>query len=105
MCSKVTKAEGNDGVEVTMVNVIPPDHDHDVPVIEPNQHDDVPVVQKAVLETPVLSSSEPDDETEVENPIEHEDEIVPVSVYEVGESSTAAIPREDGDRSYMLLKM
>ncbi|GJR02618.1 hypothetical protein Tco_0525602 [Tanacetum coccineum] len=35
---------------------------------------------------------------EVENPIEHEDETVPVSVYEVGESSTAAIPREDGDR-------
>ncbi|GJT53558.1 hypothetical protein Tco_0988612 [Tanacetum coccineum] len=33
-----------------------------------------------------------------ENPIEHEDETVPVSVYEVGESSTAAIPREDGDR-------
>ncbi|GJU75692.1 putative reverse transcriptase domain-containing protein [Tanacetum coccineum] len=82
MCSKVTKAEGNDGVEVIMVNVIPPDHDHDVPVVEPNQHDDVLVVQKAVLETPVLSSSEPDDETEVENPIEHEDEIVPVSVYE-----------------------
>ncbi|GJY80339.1 hypothetical protein Tco_0493090, partial [Tanacetum coccineum] len=41
---------------------------------------------------------EPDDEIEVENPIEHEDEIVPVSVYEVGESSTTAIPREDGDR-------
>ncbi|GKD59272.1 hypothetical protein Tco_1296781, partial [Tanacetum coccineum] len=30
--------------------------------------------------------------------IEHEDETVPVSVYEVGESSTVAIPREDGDR-------
>ncbi|GKB40532.1 hypothetical protein Tco_0885474 [Tanacetum coccineum] len=43
------------------------------------------------------SKSEPNDEIEVENPIEHEDEIVPVSVYEVGESSTAAIPREDGD--------
>ncbi|GJZ85428.1 putative reverse transcriptase domain-containing protein [Tanacetum coccineum] len=41
---------------------------------------------------------EPDDETEVENPIEHEDETVPVSVYKVGESSTAVIPREDGDR-------
>ncbi|GJQ89145.1 hypothetical protein Tco_0000284 [Tanacetum coccineum] len=46
---------------------------------------------------PPASESEPDDEIEVENPIEHEDEIVPVSVYEVGESSTAAIPREDGD--------
>ncbi|GJR64667.1 putative reverse transcriptase domain-containing protein [Tanacetum coccineum] len=41
---------------------------------------------------------EPDDEIEVENPIEHEDETFPVSIYEVGESSTAAIPREDGDR-------
>ncbi|GJY14316.1 putative reverse transcriptase domain-containing protein [Tanacetum coccineum] len=46
---------------------------------------------------PPASESEPDDEIEVENPIEHEDETVPVSVYEVGESSTAAIPREDGD--------
>ncbi|GJY60694.1 hypothetical protein Tco_0461351 [Tanacetum coccineum] len=44
------------------------------------------------------SESEPDDEIEVENPIEHEDETVPVSVYKVGESSIAAIPREDGDR-------
>ncbi|GJZ46061.1 putative reverse transcriptase domain-containing protein [Tanacetum coccineum] len=43
------------------------------------------------------SESEPDDEIEVENSIEHEDETVPVSVYEVGKSSTAAIPREDGD--------
>ncbi|GJZ62616.1 hypothetical protein Tco_0618753 [Tanacetum coccineum] len=46
---------------------------------------------------PPVSESEPDDEIEVENPIEHEDETILVSVYEVGESSTAAIPREDGD--------
>ncbi|GKC11349.1 hypothetical protein Tco_1008131 [Tanacetum coccineum] len=46
---------------------------------------------------PPVSKSEPDDEIEVENPIEHEDETILVSVYEVGESSTAAIPREDGD--------
>ncbi|GJW00860.1 putative reverse transcriptase domain-containing protein [Tanacetum coccineum] len=130
-----------------MVNVIPPDHDHDVPVVEPNQYDDAPVVPEPVLEdedkdpkedkfkekedpqededdmeidieedenqpeltypykdvdplnpSPPASESEPDNEIEVENPIEHEDETVPVSVYEVGESSTAAIPREDGDR-------
>ncbi|GJY87669.1 hypothetical protein Tco_0502297 [Tanacetum coccineum] len=43
---------------------------------------------------PSASESEPDDEIEVENPIEHEDENVPVSVYEVGESSTAGNPRE-----------
>ncbi|GKB03191.1 putative reverse transcriptase domain-containing protein [Tanacetum coccineum] len=48
--------------------------------------------------SPPASESEPDNEIKVENPIEHEDETVPVSVYEVGESSTAAIPREDGDR-------
>ncbi|GKB57573.1 hypothetical protein Tco_0913759 [Tanacetum coccineum] len=47
---------------------------------------------------PPASESEPDDEIEVENPIEHEDVTAPVSVYEVGESSTTAIAREDGDR-------
>ncbi|GKA09499.1 hypothetical protein Tco_0688830 [Tanacetum coccineum] len=41
---------------------------------------------------PPASESEPDDVIEVENPIEPEDETVPASVYEVGESSTAAIP-------------
>ncbi|GJX52743.1 hypothetical protein Tco_0281112, partial [Tanacetum coccineum] len=41
---------------------------------------------------------EPDDEIEVKNSIEHEDETAPVSVYEVGESSTTTIPRKDGDR-------
>ncbi|GJZ56743.1 putative reverse transcriptase domain-containing protein [Tanacetum coccineum] len=46
---------------------------------------------------PPVSESEPADEIEVENPNEHEDETIPVSVYEVGESSTAAIPRENGD--------
>ncbi|GKA64954.1 hypothetical protein Tco_0764661 [Tanacetum coccineum] len=130
-----------------MVNVIPPDHDHDVPVVKPNQHDDAPIVLEPVLEdededpeedefeeeedpqededdmeinieedeneseltypyeevdplNPPLPASEcePDNEIKVENPIEHEDETVPVSVYEVGESSTVAIPREDGDR-------
>ncbi|GJU65617.1 putative reverse transcriptase domain-containing protein, partial [Tanacetum coccineum] len=120
--------------KIIMVNVIPPDHDHDVPVVKPNQHDDVPVVPEPVLEdedkdpkeddmeidieedenepeltysyeevdplnpSPPASESEPDNEIEVENLIEYEDETVPISVYEVGESSTAAIPREDGDR-------
>ncbi|GKE78073.1 hypothetical protein Tco_1544193, partial [Tanacetum coccineum] len=84
-----------------MVNVIPPDHDHDVPIVEPNQHDDAPVIDIEEDENelgltypyeevdplnplPPASESEPDDEIEVENPIEHEDETVPVSVYEVG---------------------
>ncbi|GKA07642.1 putative reverse transcriptase domain-containing protein [Tanacetum coccineum] len=47
---------------------------------------------------PLASKSEPDNEIEIDNPIENEDETIPVSVYEVGESSTTAIPREDGDR-------
>ncbi|GJV75916.1 hypothetical protein Tco_1507500 [Tanacetum coccineum] len=46
---------------------------------------------------PPVSESEPDDEIEVKNPNEHEDETVPIRVYEVGESSTVAIPRENGD--------
>nr|GFA10742.1 reverse transcriptase domain-containing protein [Tanacetum cinerariifolium] len=33
---------------------------------------------------PPISESEPDDEIEVENPIEHEDETVPASVHKVG---------------------
>ncbi|GKA11828.1 hypothetical protein Tco_0691374 [Tanacetum coccineum] len=133
--------------EIIMVNVIPPNHDHDVPVVEPNQHDDVLIVPEPVLEDkdedpeedefkeeedpqedednmeieneedenepeltylyeevdplnppPPASESELDNEIEIDNEIENEDETIPVSVYEVGESSTAAIPREDGDR-------
>ncbi|GKG21548.1 hypothetical protein Tco_0384143, partial [Tanacetum coccineum] len=46
---------------------------------------------------PPAFESEPKDAIEVENLIEHEDEIVPVSVHEVGESSTAHFLCEDGD--------
>nr|GFC05206.1 hypothetical protein [Tanacetum cinerariifolium] len=35
------------------------------------------------------SKSEPDDEIVVENLIEHEDETIPASIHEVGESSVA----------------
>ncbi|GJR99667.1 hypothetical protein Tco_0316176 [Tanacetum coccineum] len=38
---------------------------------------------------PPASESEPEDVIEAENTIEHEDETVPVSVHEVGESSIA----------------
>nr|GEW17746.1 hypothetical protein [Tanacetum cinerariifolium] len=41
--------------------------------------------------------SEPEDVTEAENPIKHEDETVPASIHEVGESSTAPFLREDSD--------
>nr|GEY67343.1 hypothetical protein [Tanacetum cinerariifolium] len=88
-----------------MVNVIPPDHVDDVPIVKLNQHDDVPVVLELVLPyeevdhlSPLVlaSESEPEDVTEVENTIEHEDETVPASVHKVGELSTAAIPQKDG---------
>nr|GEW15214.1 hypothetical protein [Tanacetum cinerariifolium] len=45
----------------------------------------------------LASKSEPEDVTEVENTIKHEDETVPASVYEVGESSTAPFLRKDSD--------
>ncbi|GJX46864.1 hypothetical protein Tco_0272054 [Tanacetum coccineum] len=46
---------------------------------------------------PPAFESEPEDAIEVENPIEHEDEVVPANVYKVGESSTAPFLREDND--------
>nr|GEW44259.1 hypothetical protein [Tanacetum cinerariifolium] len=46
---------------------------------------------------PPTFESEPKDAIEVENPIEHEDETIPASVHEVGESSTAPFLREDSD--------
>ncbi|GJU55915.1 putative reverse transcriptase domain-containing protein [Tanacetum coccineum] len=72
-----------------MVNVIPPDHDHDVPVVESNQHDDVPIVPEPVLED---EDEDPEEDKfeEEEDPQEDEDDIdlsmrlFPVSVYEVG---------------------
>nr|GFA34565.1 hypothetical protein [Tanacetum cinerariifolium] len=41
--------------------------------------------------------SEPKDVIKVEDTVEYEDEIVPASVHEVGESSTAPFLREDSD--------
>ncbi|GKF27580.1 hypothetical protein Tco_0093922, partial [Tanacetum coccineum] len=96
-------------------------------VVEPNQHDDVPVVPEPVLvdededpeeeefeeeeednmevdplnPPPPASESEPEVLTEVENTIEHEDETVPASVHEVGESSTASFLQEDSDGLFL----
>nr|GEW82879.1 uncharacterized mitochondrial protein AtMg00810-like [Tanacetum cinerariifolium] len=46
---------------------------------------------------PPAFKSESEDAIEVKNPIEHEDETVPASVHDAGESSTAPLLREDGD--------
>nr|GFA39739.1 hypothetical protein [Tanacetum cinerariifolium] len=43
------------------------------------------------------SESKPEDAIEVENPIEHKDEIVPASVHEVGRLSTVPFLCEDSD--------
>ncbi|GJS64385.1 hypothetical protein Tco_0678949 [Tanacetum coccineum] len=47
--------------------------------------------------TPPASESEPDDKIKVEDAIESEDETVPASVHEIGESCTAPFLREDSD--------
>ncbi|GJX40032.1 hypothetical protein Tco_0255022 [Tanacetum coccineum] len=46
---------------------------------------------------PPASESEPDDEIEFEDAVESEDETVPASAHEVGESSTASFLCEDSD--------
>ncbi|GKE04752.1 hypothetical protein Tco_1396770, partial [Tanacetum coccineum] len=46
---------------------------------------------------PPASDSEPKDVIEVEDTVDPEDETVPASIHEVGESSTASFHREDGD--------
>ncbi|GJW79761.1 putative reverse transcriptase domain-containing protein [Tanacetum coccineum] len=59
---------------IILVNVIPPDHDDDVPVVEPNQHDDVPVVLEPVLED---EDEDPEEDKikEEEDPQEDEDDM------------------------------
>ncbi|GJV19661.1 putative reverse transcriptase domain-containing protein, partial [Tanacetum coccineum] len=47
--------------------------------------------------SPPASESEPDDEIEVKDAVESEDETVPASVREVGESSAALFLHEDSD--------
>nr|GEU76992.1 hypothetical protein [Tanacetum cinerariifolium] len=71
----VTKDEGNNGVEIIMVNVILPDHMDDVPVVEPNQHNDVPAILEPEEEEP---QEEEEDDMEVD--IE-EDENEPELTY------------------------
>nr|GEX24639.1 putative reverse transcriptase domain-containing protein [Tanacetum cinerariifolium] len=117
---KVTKDEDNDGVEVSCVNIQIANSAAQsnvrwmrVKKSEPQEEDDIEVnieedeneleltypceeVDPLNPQSPT-SESEPKDVIEVENTIEHEDETVPASVHEVGESSTAAIPRKDGD--------
>ncbi|GJW28556.1 putative reverse transcriptase domain-containing protein [Tanacetum coccineum] len=57
-----------------MVNVIPPDHDDDVPIVESNQHDDVLVVPEPVLEDEDEDPEE-DEIKEEEDPQEYKDDM------------------------------
>ncbi|GKD71432.1 hypothetical protein Tco_1325522, partial [Tanacetum coccineum] len=50
---------------------------------------------------PPASKLEPEDVIEVENMIEYEDETIPASVHEVGESSTAPFLQEDSDGLFL----
>ncbi|GJS46536.1 putative reverse transcriptase domain-containing protein [Tanacetum coccineum] len=107
-------------LKIIMMNVIPPDHVDDLPVVEPNQHNDVPIIPELVLvdenedpeeeefeeeEEPQeeeddmeVNIEEDNNEPELTYPYEEcEDETVPASIYEVGESSTAPFLREDSD--------
>ncbi|GKG54398.1 hypothetical protein Tco_0560053, partial [Tanacetum coccineum] len=59
---------------VIMVNVIPPNHDHDVPVVELNQHDGVHVVPEPVLEDKDEDLKEDEFKVE-EDPLEDEDDM------------------------------
>nr|GEX49344.1 putative reverse transcriptase domain-containing protein [Tanacetum cinerariifolium] len=92
---EVTKGEGNDGVEIIMVNVIPPDHMHDVPVVELNQHDDVHVVLEPVL---VDENEDPQEKEfeEVEDPQEEEDNME-VDIKEDKNKPELTYPYEDVD--------
>ncbi|GJY73577.1 hypothetical protein Tco_0478008 [Tanacetum coccineum] len=84
-----------------MANV---NHDDEVPVVEPNQHNGVPVVPEPVLEDEDEDPEEEEFKEEEEDPHEEEDDME-VDIEEdenepelTCETSTAAIPREDGDR-------
>ncbi|GJS27443.1 putative reverse transcriptase domain-containing protein [Tanacetum coccineum] len=66
---------------------------------DPQEEDDMEV--DPLNPPPPAFESEPEDAIEVENPIEHEDETIPASVHEVGESSTAPFLYE---MAHVLLK-
>nr|GFB41513.1 hypothetical protein [Tanacetum cinerariifolium] len=97
-----------------MANVIPPNHAGDLSVVELNQLDVALVIPEPVLmdedeelkEEEFKEEEEPqeeeymdiDDEEDKNEPDESEDETVPASVHEIGESSTVLFLRKDGDR-------
>ncbi|GJZ18998.1 putative reverse transcriptase domain-containing protein [Tanacetum coccineum] len=71
MLHAVTKDDGNEGVEIIMVNVFPPDHVDDLPEVEPNQPDLAPAIPEPAL---VDENEEPEEEEEFEDEEEFEEE-------------------------------
>nr|GEU42012.1 ribonuclease H-like domain-containing protein [Tanacetum cinerariifolium] len=93
--SGVTKDEGNDGVKIIMVNVIPPNHVDDVSVVEPNQHDDVPVVPDPVL---VDEDEDPEEEEFVEEEErQEEDDDMEVDIEEDDNKLELTYPYKEED--------
>ncbi|GJR27847.1 putative reverse transcriptase domain-containing protein [Tanacetum coccineum] len=68
--SQVIKGDGNDGVEIIMVNIIPPDHIDNLPKVDPNQPDLAFAIPEPVL---VDENEEPKEEFEDEEEFEEEE--------------------------------
>ncbi|GJS65809.1 hypothetical protein Tco_0680373 [Tanacetum coccineum] len=97
----VTKDEGNDGIEVPNIQIAISAAQSNVrwmrvlqsgPEEDKFEEEEDPQEEEDDMEVDIE-----EDVIEVENPIEQEDETVPASVHEVGESSTAPFLREDSD--------
>ncbi|GJT31088.1 putative reverse transcriptase domain-containing protein [Tanacetum coccineum] len=104
----VTKGDGNNGVEVLRRNrreeefeeEEPQEEEEDMEVEIEEEENELELTfpyEEADNLPPPASDSESEDVVEVEDTIEPEDETVPASVYEVGESSTATFLQEDSD--------
>ncbi|GKB57199.1 hypothetical protein Tco_0913385 [Tanacetum coccineum] len=81
--------------KIIMVNVIPPDHDQDVPIVKPNQHDDAPIVLEPVLENEDEDPEE-DEFEEEEDPQEDEDDME-INIEEDENESELTYPYEEVD--------
>ncbi|GJZ60856.1 putative reverse transcriptase domain-containing protein [Tanacetum coccineum] len=109
---EVTKDDGNDGVEIIMANVFPPDYVDDLLKVEPNQPDLAPAIPEPALVDgneeleeeeefeeeknplnlpPHASDSKFEDVVEVEDMVKPEGETVPNCVHVVRGSSTATL--------------
>ncbi|GJV84847.1 putative reverse transcriptase domain-containing protein [Tanacetum coccineum] len=95
---KVTKGDGNDRVEIIMVNVFPPDHVDDLPEVEPNQTDLAPAIPKpALADENEEPKEEFEDKEEFEEEEPQEEEDMEVDVEEEENESELTFPYEEAD--------